>query len=70
MIWGISDEGKIRHVASAAPMIIKGDRFTKYGGIPILGRGYSAATNSFQSSCLEVNSAVISEPAIFNYDCE
>jgi hypothetical protein len=50
------------------PTTLKYDAIERMEGIPILGRGYSTMTNSFQSSCLEVNGTV--EDQLFNYDCK
>ena len=34
---------------------------------PVLGRGYSIMTNSFQSTCLDVDEITVPS---FNYDCK
>lgn len=52
----------------SVPITLKYDTIQRMEGIPILGRGYSATTNSFQSSCLDVNGTV--EDQLFNYDCK
>lgn len=40
----------------------------KMKGVPSLGRGYGATTNSLFSTCLEVNDAAIEHS--YNYECE
>jgi hypothetical protein len=38
--------------ALAAPIVIRDTRVTDLGTTPVLGRGYSLSTNTFQSACL------------------
>jgi len=48
-----------------SPMIISDDRARNLDITPVLGRGYSIGTNSYQSTCLIVNEAT--SPS-YNYD--
>ena len=52
----------------ASPTTISGDALRSMEGTPVLGRGYSVATNSFQSTCLNVE-GLHTEPN-YNYDCK
>ncbi len=45
----------------AGPTIIRDNRITDLATTPLLGRGYSIGTNTYQSSCL--NKVVITEPS-------
>ena len=47
--------------------IISDDRVRNLNVSPVLGRGYSVGTNSFQSTCLKVNETI--SPS-YNYDCK
>jgi hypothetical protein len=47
--------------ALASPTIVRDSRVTDTGTTPFLGRGYSLATNTFQSACLK--DVVITEPS-------
>src|SRR2546430_1785016 len=47
--------------AWAGPTIVRDTRITDLGTTPVLGRGYSLATNTFQSACLK--DVVITEPS-------
>ena len=49
------------------PYLIADDRIRSMDITPVLGRGYSIMTNSFQSTCLDVNEVTIPS---FNYDCK
>ena len=51
----------------ANPYVISDSRVRNLDVTPVLGRGYSIMTNSFQSTCLEVNDITIPS---FNYDCK
>ncbi len=46
---------------SAGPTIIRDNRVTDLATTPVLGRGYSIGTNTFQSTCME--KVVITEPS-------
>ena len=59
--------GSSLHSSNASPMTIADDRIRDLDVSPVLGRGYSIATNSFQSTCLTVEKT--SEPS-YNYECE
>lgn len=50
-----------------SPMIISDDRARNLDITPVLGRGYSIGTNSYQSTCLIVNEST--SPS-YNYDCK
>jgi hypothetical protein len=45
----------------AGPTVVRDTRVTDLGTTPVLGRGYSLATNTFQSACLK--DVVITEPS-------
>jgi hypothetical protein len=47
--------------AFAGPTIIRDTRVKDIGATPVLGRGYSMATNTFQSACLK--DVVVTEPS-------
>ena len=49
------------------PYLISDDRVRSLDVTPVLGRGYSIMTNSFQSICLEVEEITIPS---YNYDCK
>ena len=49
------------------PYVISDNRVKNLDITPVLGRGYSIMTNSFQSTCLMVDE--VTTPS-FNYDCE
>lgn len=49
------------------PYVISDNRVQNLDVTPVLGRGYSIMTNSFQSTCLDVNETTIPS---FNYDCK
>ena len=51
----------------ASPYTIQDDRIRSLDINPVLGRGYSIATNSFKSTCLMVNET--NTPS-YNYDCK
>jgi hypothetical protein len=51
----------------ANPYVIADERVRSLDITPVLGRGYSVMTNSFQSTCLEVDEITIPS---FNYDCK
>ncbi len=53
--------------AKASPYIISDDRVRSLDITPVLGRGYSIMTNSFQSNCLQVDESTI---PTYNYDCK
>src|SRR5690349_18624031 len=40
-------------IASAGPSVIRDETLTDVGTTPVLGRGYSLATNTFQSICMK-----------------
>ena len=54
-------------VGSSSPFVIADDRVRSLDISPVLGRGYSIMTNSFQSSCLIVDQTTVPS---FNYDCK
>ena len=51
----------------ASPYIIQDDRVRSLDITPVLGRGYSIMTNSYQSTCLMVNDTTTPS---YNYDCK
>ena len=51
----------------SSPYIIADDRVRSLDISPVLGRGYSIMTNSFQSTCLMVDETTIPS---YNYDCK
>ena len=54
-------------VKSQNPYIISDDRVRSLDLSPVLGRGYSVMTNTFQSTCLVVDQTTVPS---YNYDCE
>ncbi len=55
--------------AAAGPVIIRDNRVTDIGTTPVLGRGYTMSTNTFQSICLR--NVTITEPSYdFTYRFE
>ena len=54
-------------VAYSSPYIIADDRIRNLNVSPVLGRGYSIMTNSFQSTCLMVDETTVPS---YNYDCK
>ena len=54
-------------VESASPFIIADDRVRSLDISPVLGRGYSIMTNTYQSTCLVVEQTTVPS---FNYDCK
>ena len=52
---------------SGSPYVVNDDRIRSLDITPVLGRGYSIATNSFQSTCLMVDETTVPS---YNYDCE
>ena len=55
-------------VTNASPTTIKYDALKKIDGMPSLGRGYSITTNSFHSSCFNVNGTTTEHS--YNFDCK
>ena len=51
----------------SSPYLLSDDRVRDLDVTPVLGRGYSVMTNTFQSTCLLVNAT--STPS-YNYDCK
>ena len=51
--------------AFAAPLLIRDSRVTDLSTTPVLGRGYSMSTNTYQSSCL--SDVVVTEPS-YDFD--
>ena len=54
-------------VQSQNPYIISDDRVRSLDLSPVLGRGYSVMTNTFQSTCLVVDETTMPS---YNYDCK
>ena len=54
-------------VTSSNPYIISDDRVRSLDISPVLGRGYSVMTNTFQSTCLVVDQTTMPS---YNYDCK
>ena len=54
-------------VAYSSPHVIADDRIRSLDVSPVLGRGYSIMTNSFQSTCLLVDETTVPS---YNYDCK
>ena len=50
-----------------AAMVISDDRVRSLDISPVLGRGYSIGTNSFQSTCLIVDETTTPS---YNYECK
>ena len=48
-------------------MVISDDRVRSLDIAPVLGRGYSIGTNSFQSTCLIVDETTTPS---YNYECK
>ena len=53
--------------AQSSPYLLSDDRVRSLDAVPALGRGYSIMTNSFQSTCLDID--VTAVPS-YNYDCK
>ena len=53
--------------AHGASTIISDDRVRNMDIAPVLGRGYSIQTDSYQSTCLDVDETTVPS---YNYDCE
>ena len=58
----------ITRFASASPTTIKSDALKNIDGVPSLGRGYSITTNSFYSTCFDING--ITAEYSYNFDCK
>jgi len=43
----------VNSILFASPTLIQDNRVTNLGSTPVLGRGYSVATNTYQSTCLK-----------------
>ena len=54
-------------VYSSNPYVIADDRVRSLDISPVLGRGYSIMTNTYQSTCLVVDETTVPS---FNYDCK
>ena len=54
--------------ASCMPTTIADELIQQIDGVPVLGRGYTITTNSFQASCFDVNGTVAEHS--YNYDCK
>jgi len=54
-------------VTYGSPYIISDDRIRSLDVTPVLGRGYSVGTNSFQSTCLMIDE--VTTPS-YNYECK
>ena len=54
-------------IASVSSLVISDERARSLDITPVLGRGYSVMTNSFQSTCVNVVETTIPS---FNYDCK
>ena len=54
-------------VVNASPYIISDDRVRSLDITPVLGRGYSIMTNSYQSTCIDVEETTVPS---YNYDCK
>lgn len=52
---------------SSNPYVISDDRVRSLDITPVLGRGYSIMTNSYQSTCLMVDETTTPS---YNYDCK
>jgi hypothetical protein len=52
---------------NANPYIISDERARSLDVTPVLGRGYSVMTNSFQTTCLEFTDITVPS---FNYACK
>lgn len=51
----------------SSPYVISDDRVRSLDITPVLGRGYSIMTNSYQSTCLLVTNTTVPS---YNYDCK
>ena len=51
----------------SSPYVISDDRVRSLDVSPVLGRGYSIMTNSYQSTCLLVDETTVPS---FDYDCK
>ena len=54
-------------IINGAPFVISDDRVRSVDITPVLGRGYSIGSNSFQSTCLMVDETTTPS---YNYDCK
>jgi hypothetical protein len=54
-------------IVEGSPYVISDDRVRSLDTTPLLGRGYSIMTNSFQSTCLMVDETSVPS---YNYDCK
>ena len=54
-------------VVDGSPYVISDERVRSLDITPVLGRGYSIMTDSYQSTCLEVHNTTIPS---YNYDCK
>lgn len=54
-------------LVEVSSLVISDDRARNLDVTPVLGRGYSLGTNSFQSTCLGVEE--MTTPS-YNYDCK
>ena len=52
---------------AGSPFTISDDRVRNMDITPVLGRGYSIMTNTYQSTCLVVDQTTV---PTYNYDCE
>ena len=52
---------------NASPYVISDDRVRSLDSGPALGRGYSISSNTFQTTCLDVDE--VHAPS-YNYDCK
>ena len=52
---------------ASSPYTISDDRVRNMDITPVLGRGYSIMTNTYQSTCLVVDETTVPS---YNYDCE
>ncbi len=53
--------------ANGNPYVISDDRVRSLDITPVLGRGYSIMTNSYQSTCLQVSETSVPS---YNYECK
>ncbi len=51
----------------SSPFTIADDRVRNMDISPVLGRGYSIMTNTYQSTCLDVDGTTVPS---YNYECE
>ena len=54
--------------STSLPFTVENNVVRRMEGTAVLGRGYSTTTNSFQSTCLNING--IATHSSYNYDCE